>query len=172
MNKIQEFRKLRGLSQAELAEKAGISEISIRKYEKGERRPKVETLSKIAMVLNVPITDLAGFEPSMLSDFAVPPGKIKLGSEGEEILVDPIEFQRVFNGVVQKCCPNPVSRLVDKFYHLNAKGQNKALEQINLLTKIPEYQEKNIQKQPPLTLGDLENSYNISLTAAHSKPED
>ena len=64
MNKIQEFRKLRGLSQAELAEKAGISEISIRKYEKGERRPKVETLSKIAMVLNVPITDLAGFEPS------------------------------------------------------------------------------------------------------------
>ncbi|MEI3363754.1 MAG: helix-turn-helix transcriptional regulator [Oscillospiraceae bacterium] len=40
MNKIQEFRKLRGLSQAELAEKAGISEISIRKYEKRGAKAK------------------------------------------------------------------------------------------------------------------------------------
>lgn len=143
-HRIQAFRKEKGLSQAQLAEKAGISEISIRKYENGERNPKIETLGKIAMALNVPVSDLYDLGPLQPNDFKIPPGKIKVGPEGHEMFVDPIEFQRAFNGVVQKCCPNPVSILVDKFYHLNAKGQNEAIKHLTLLTKIPDYQDPNL----------------------------
>ena len=103
-HRIQAFRKEKGLSQAQLAEKAGISEISIRKYENGERNPKIETLGKIAMALNVPVSDLYDLGPLQPNDFKIPPGKIKVGPEGHEMFVDPIEFQRAFNGVVQKCC--------------------------------------------------------------------
>ena len=53
MNKIQQLRKERRMSQAELARKAGISEISIRKYENGDRKPKIETLQRIANALDV-----------------------------------------------------------------------------------------------------------------------
>ncbi|WP_410495110.1 helix-turn-helix domain-containing protein [Cellulosilyticum sp. ST5] len=39
------------LTQKELAKRAGLSEITIRKYEKGERKPKIEQLRKIAKAL-------------------------------------------------------------------------------------------------------------------------
>lgn len=57
-NKIQLFRKQSGLSQSQLAQKVGISEISIRKYENNERKPKIETLVKIASALNITLSDL------------------------------------------------------------------------------------------------------------------
>lgn len=50
---IQRVRKEKGFTQAELAEKAGLSEISIRKYENGDRKPKIETLQRIASALDV-----------------------------------------------------------------------------------------------------------------------
>lgn len=56
-----ELRKLRlekGLTQAELAKKAGVSEISIRKYEDGSRNPKIQTLIKLADALQVSLLEL------------------------------------------------------------------------------------------------------------------
>lgn len=56
-----ELRKLRlekGLTQAELAKKAGVSEISIRKYEDGSRNPKIQTLIKLADALQVSLSEL------------------------------------------------------------------------------------------------------------------
>lgn len=140
MSNIQKIRKERGFTQAELAKKAGISEISVRKYESGERRPKIETLSKIAIALNIPVADLFEGDPR---DFAVPPGKIQLGDGENAILVDPIEFQKVFNRIVQRSCPNPVSILLEEFYKLSPTGQDMAIKQTKLLTKIPEYQKKD-----------------------------
>ena len=46
--KIRYFRKQRGLSQELLAERTGINVNTIRKYEIGIRKPKVEQLKKIA----------------------------------------------------------------------------------------------------------------------------
>lgn len=56
-----ELRKLRlekGITQAELAKKAGVSEISIRKYEDGSRNPKIQTLIKLADALQVSLIEL------------------------------------------------------------------------------------------------------------------
>ena len=56
--RIRYYRKLAGLTQSELAKKAGISMMSIRRYETGERVPNLETLRKIASCLN---TDIISF---------------------------------------------------------------------------------------------------------------
>ena len=51
--KIQFYRKANKLTQKQLSELSGISEISIRKYEAGDRFPKTEQLKKIASVLEI-----------------------------------------------------------------------------------------------------------------------
>lgn len=51
---IKYWRTRRGLTQKELAEAAKVSEISIRKYESGERSPKIEAIKRIAEALGVP----------------------------------------------------------------------------------------------------------------------
>lgn len=56
--KIRELRKQRNLSQTELAEKAGISFITISRIERGERDPHVKTLARIAKGLGVPAFEL------------------------------------------------------------------------------------------------------------------
>lgn len=50
---IRYYRKLVGLSQSELAKKAGMSMMSIRRYETGERLPTVDSLSKIVEALGI-----------------------------------------------------------------------------------------------------------------------
>lgn len=51
--KIQFYRKANKLTQKQLAKLSGLSEISIRKYEAGDRFPKKEQLEKIASVLEI-----------------------------------------------------------------------------------------------------------------------
>lgn len=51
--KISFFRNNKDLTQKKLAELSGISEISIRKYEAGERKPKKEQVLKLAHALNM-----------------------------------------------------------------------------------------------------------------------
>ena len=46
--KIRYFRQQKGLSQEQLGKRAGIHEQSIRKYELGIRKPKIDQLKKIA----------------------------------------------------------------------------------------------------------------------------
>ena len=54
--KIRIMRKSRDLSQAELAEKAGLSTSAIAMYETGKRKPKYEQLEALADVFNVPLS--------------------------------------------------------------------------------------------------------------------
>jgi len=51
--KIREHRKWRGLTQQELADAIGISVMSIRRYESGERKPTEEMVKTIAEKLEV-----------------------------------------------------------------------------------------------------------------------
>ena len=55
--KIRYFRKQRGLSQELLAERTGINVNTIRKYEIGIRKPKVEQLKKIADGLEISVIE-------------------------------------------------------------------------------------------------------------------
>jgi DNA-binding XRE family transcriptional regulator len=55
---IKVFREYRGLTQKELAAKAGINPVYLSQIERGKRTGSVETLKAIASVLGVEVDDL------------------------------------------------------------------------------------------------------------------
>lgn len=55
---IKLARKQAGLTQAEVSEKVGIHINYFARVERGEKRPSIETLLKIAKILNVKSSDL------------------------------------------------------------------------------------------------------------------
>lgn len=61
-NLIRVYRKRNKMTIKELAEKSGVSEISIRSYENNKRNPKYETLEKIADVLGIPVSEILGYK--------------------------------------------------------------------------------------------------------------
>ena len=60
-NLIQ-LRKLKGLSQEELAEKIQVSRQTLSKYETGESLPDIEKCSRLAEVLDVSLDELVNFD--------------------------------------------------------------------------------------------------------------
>lgn len=67
--KIKTYRTLRGISQKMLGELAGgINEVTIRKYEAGDRNPKPDQLLKIANALGISINLFMDFDIETVSD--------------------------------------------------------------------------------------------------------
>lgn len=56
--KIKSMRKSKGATQEDLALRTGISISAIRKYENGDRSPKIEAIKSISNALGVKISDL------------------------------------------------------------------------------------------------------------------
>ncbi len=52
--RLRELRRQRNLSQSEMSSRSGIHVIHYGRYERGEARPTVDSLKRIADVLNVP----------------------------------------------------------------------------------------------------------------------
>lgn len=113
---IKRIRKKKGLTQKKVGELCNppISESNIRKYENGKQNAKLETLRRISTALNVPLYEL---QPDWRT------------FTREEILKDftSEEYQKE-------------DALKDLFFKLNEKGKDRAIDQVELLTKIPEYQ--------------------------------
>lgn len=57
-DKIKQIRKQAGLTQKELAEQLGTTQQNLAQYENGKRRPKIETIEKIADALKIPVGHL------------------------------------------------------------------------------------------------------------------
>lgn len=57
-NRIKEFRKKRGFTQQELAEKVGVSQVQIGRLEKSTRTLDVDMLADIAKVLGCEVWEL------------------------------------------------------------------------------------------------------------------
>ena len=55
---LKNKRKLKNMTQKELSDKTGISQISIGYYERGQRRPKLEQILKLADALETNPSDL------------------------------------------------------------------------------------------------------------------
>lgn len=66
---IKEKRRAAGLTQEELAKKAGCATITIRQYESGKREPGVEALQDIADALGVEIFELIPEDPKQRDPF-------------------------------------------------------------------------------------------------------
>jgi transcriptional regulator with XRE-family HTH domain len=58
MSQIKKLREKAGLTQRALAEKIGVSEITVRKWESGHRTPRLRRIRRLAKVLKCGILRL------------------------------------------------------------------------------------------------------------------
>ena len=111
---IRTIRKEQGLSQIELAQKAGIAVNSVRLYESGKREPKIGSLRRIAQALGVDVYSLADFDTA---------SQLLEGS---------------MNAKLERLSPKEQS-LIIAFDQLNDAGQDVAIERVNELTELEKY---------------------------------
>lgn len=114
--RLRTIRKEHGLTQAELAEKAGIAVNSVRLYESGKVIPKLDTIARIARAMGLTASDFVGGQW----------GKFQGGFCSEE------EVQQ----------DDREARLIYYFQNLNEKGQATALDRLEELTQLPKYQSR------------------------------
>lgn len=124
--KIREIRIKSGITQKQLAEKLNTSQQNLAQYENGKRKPKIETLEKISSALDIPLYELTDIQTAIIDGyvFTGTPETVK-------------EFR-----LASKFINSKRGKILQHFKKLNDAGQEKALEQIEMLTKIPEYQKK------------------------------
>lgn len=114
--RLRTIRKENGLTQAELAEKAGIAVNSVRLYESGKVIPKLDTIARIARAMGLTASDFVGGQW----------GKFQGGFCSEE------EVQQ----------DDREARLIYYFQNLNEKGQATALDRLEELTQLQKYQRR------------------------------
>ncbi len=85
--KVADARHDLKISQMDLAEMVGVSDRSIKSYEKGEKKPRASTLYKLAQALNVSVTYLSDDtcddpQAEIEKDIYVQEARSKYGSVG------------------------------------------------------------------------------------------
>lgn len=114
---IKAARKKAGMTQAQLAEKLGISYVGVSQWENDLRNPKLDTLQRIAAALGVGVGQL------------MPADNYWEDADG--------------NGHTEPMEPpaaTPKDRIDAALDRLNDEGQEKAAERVEELTEIPKYQ--------------------------------
>lgn len=135
--RIKIARKNQGLTQKELAERAGTATGTIQQYELGKRQPRADQLRAIASSLGVTVDYLLDVKPAR----AVDPNETE--AEREKRLGLPEKYFK------RLATPEEAARrdkLLDSFMEMNAIGQQKAVDQVSDLAKIPDYQKETSPK--------------------------
>lgn len=116
---IRQFRVKAGLTQKDLAAKVGLTQQAISLIESGSRRIDVELFIQILTVFDERLDNYLAEN------------------------VEGINVQKLTSFFVEINSGDPVSlnaRFLQAFNNLNTSGKKKALEQMDLLAKINEYQ--------------------------------
>lgn len=132
--RIKKIRQANGLSQKELGKKLNVSQQMIGQWETGKSNPKIETLRRIADTLEVGLWEIVELNQMDLETKIqeIPKMTSQLSQEGLEI----------FNKLATETLDLEKPLLV-RYRQLNQTGQKKAIEQVELLTKVPEYRKEN-----------------------------
>lgn len=94
---IKLFRREKGLTQKQLADACGMADSAIRKYESGNVRPKMATVSRIAKALGVEPLELTSHDPNYPITFTVPIDEL------------PEAIHNMFSSNTEQKKPTPVS---------------------------------------------------------------
>lgn len=130
---IKALRKSANLTQKDLSEKTGIPVITIQQYERGLRQPRTDKLVKIAEALNVPVGKLLA--TSMISALVPGVGGIVAATTTSQINTpSPADVDQA-----------TLDRILDIFSKLSPLGHRVALERLEELAKIPDYQKGSQQ---------------------------
>ena len=97
---LLQLRKMRHMTQEELAEQVGVSRHAIAKWESGETVPDLEKCKLLADLFEVTLDDLANFEGAQNLGLGVPPkgkhlfGVVTVGDKGQ--IVIPAKARKLF----------------------------------------------------------------------------
>ena len=125
---IKELRKSLKMTQKDLAQITGLSIGTIQGYEQGRYEPKIETLRLLMDALSCNYEDIID-EPLLDTD---------------------ADHDILFWLIHEEIPAEQYEKLLTSFNILDNFGRNKAIEQVELLTKIPEYQKKSPQEHTPI----------------------
>ncbi len=143
---IKNARKSKGLSQKQLGELLGVSQAAIGQFENEKSTPKIETIKKIAVALDIPVSELVS------SEFVAPPGAAagianfdipsntplsasalwkgqKEPSKGLSITLQSEQFELSSKDIA----------LFNGFHSLNNQGQEKAIAYLEDIAGNPKY---------------------------------
>ena len=99
-NLIQ-MRKLKQMTQEDIAEKVGVTRQAVAKWEAGETIPDLDKCKILAEVFGVSLDDLANYEPEDNLGLGVPPkgkhlfGMVTVGDKGQ--IVIPAKARKLFD---------------------------------------------------------------------------
>lgn len=123
---IKKYRKAKGFTQKELAESVGVAAITIQQYERNVREPKMDTVVRLAQALGISVADLYG---SCITDFVERSAQERTTEAQKE----------------RQTALHKIDRILGQ---MNAKGIKVAVERVEELSHVPEYQKRNpIQEQ-------------------------
>ena len=122
------------MTQKELGQKIGVSFQGVAQWENDLRKPKYETLQRIAGALNVDVENLDDrFFPSIrLEDF--------LFGDGPQPHPPDFRMENSDGQFIHVSMETAMGKLLYSFSVLNELGQQEALRRIDELTEIPKYQ--------------------------------
>jgi transcriptional regulator with XRE-family HTH domain len=133
--RLKELRIQNVKSQKDLADILNVSQNAIYNWENGKREPSLDMLKKIADYFEVSFDYLMGFE--------------------DHRVFTPMDCMRGlpyiydYLGIDCRYVPNTESKMIYFFRKLNDEGQEKALDHVEMLTKIPDYQKEEDSDQDP-----------------------
>lgn len=156
---LKKIRIEKSISQQALAEMIGVSQTAVYHWEKGIRTPKMGALVRMASVLNVPIMDF------FLEDENGKPIINTTDTAYEEIFKNTSYAVPNYTKLLKNIKSDKINELFDS---LNDSGQDKAIEQVELLTKIPEYKADIISSEEVLMKLDEDGN----LTEYQKEPEE
>ena len=133
---IKKHRKKIGLTQAELADKAGIGRSTLAQYEAGDRNPKTDALEKIAQALDMTPAEFfkeiydEGEEESEMSEKIKSPdnwdGELKIYNLEDRLAVSTILIKNGYDVGQHQRKKDPNSKALDYFLHFTAVDGNTA----------------------------------------------
>ena len=147
------LRKSNGISQKKLADTIGVAQSSINYWEKGKRIPSIEAVQKLADYFNVSLYELlnTSYHTSKVNTKTqrndtenlteAEKGINKLANEIVNTVIGGNSMQDIANS--NTTVKHRYEKYIESFKELNDEGQKKAVEQVELLAKIPEYRKKD-----------------------------
>lgn len=127
--RIREIRKSRGLTQKELGERLGLSYQSIAQWENDLRKPKSETILKIACALGVRYEDIVGLET------------FNSGAEFDKRRNEIIEELRKSDGKTLKIIhvTDPIKFINHALDQMTEEGQAQVAQRAAEVLEVPRY---------------------------------
>lgn len=83
--RLKAAREAAGLTQEELGERVGVTGVTIMRYEKNQRQPRLKQLSRIALALNISVSELV--EPGYWDTLTPEDEKDMFGPDGQQRVV-------------------------------------------------------------------------------------